>query len=267
MGVAHAHCPPERQDCGLDPSVPRKLSSPGLPDIWCMQYLPKKKPPQLIILNLESKTVPGKEDNEIQAGREEKLEHTSPQRRQDWAKEWQQRRFPPDSWRPHFFHHPLKPQAGTMISKDLFPPSLTHNQKRNQWKLLFFRGSFNVEHIETVAKSHNRVMLQLQKDCESLLRREIKTIWELSLDKAQTGSGLFQTSFFLIRQIWGWESQVTHSCQVHAPVSLLHKSLPHPGALGLPVHGNGNIHKDVYSRCEMEFPSNMLLGLTLKEGQ
>lgn len=72
-----------RQDYGRDPSVPRELSFPGLPDIWCMQYLPKKKPPQLVILNLESKTVPGKEDNEIQAGREEKVEHTSPKRRQD----------------------------------------------------------------------------------------------------------------------------------------------------------------------------------------
>lgn len=108
--------------------------------------------------------------------------------------------------------------------------------------------------------------MQLQKDWESLLRREFKTIWALSLDKAQTGLGLFQTSSFLIRQIWGWESRVTRSCQVHAPMSLQHKSLPHPEALGFPVHGDGNIHKDVNSRCEMEFPSNMLLGLTLKEG-
>lgn len=46
-----------------------------------MQYLPKKKPPQLTILNVESKTVPGKEAKEIQADREEKLVHTSPKRR------------------------------------------------------------------------------------------------------------------------------------------------------------------------------------------
>lgn len=110
-------------------------------------------------------------------------------------------------------------------------------------------------------------MLQLQEDWESLLRREFKTIWELSLDKAQTGPGLFHTSSFLIKQIWGWESRVTHSCQVQAPVSLLGKSSPHPGALDFSVDGGGNIHKDVYSRREMEFPSNMLLGLTLKEGQ
>lgn len=50
-------------------------------------------------------------------------------------------------------------------------------------------------------------------------------------------------------------------------MSLLGKSSPHPGALDFSVDGGGNIHKDVYSRREMEFPSNMLLGLTLKEGQ
>lgn len=75
------------RDCGLDPSVSRKLPSLDLSGIWCLQYLPKKKliinNPQLIILNFTSKTVPGKEANDIQAGREEKLEHTSPKRKED----------------------------------------------------------------------------------------------------------------------------------------------------------------------------------------
>lgn len=77
----------------------------------------------------------------------------------------------------------------------------------------------------------------------------------------------FQTSSFLLRQIWGWESQVTYFCQVHVPVSLLSKSVPPPQTSGSPVHGDEDVHKDVNSGCEMGYHSNMLQGLTVKEEQ
>lgn len=103
---------------------------------------------------------------EIQVGRaKEKSRHTSPKRSQDRVKVPKQKRLPPDSRSPLLPQH-SNHQAGATITKNVFPlPYLTAKDKTME--LMLFWGRFSVA---TVAKSHNRWMLQLQKDWESSLR-------------------------------------------------------------------------------------------------
>lgn len=67
---------------------------------------------------------------------------------------------------PTFLPQHSNHQAGATITKNVFPlPYLTTKDKTME--LMLFWGRFSVA---TVAKSHNRWMLQLQKDWESSLR-------------------------------------------------------------------------------------------------
>ena len=67
---------------------------------------------------------------------------------------------------PMFLPQHSNHQAGATSTKNVFPlPYLTTKDKTME--LMLFWGRFSVA---TVAKSHNRWMLQLQKDWESSLR-------------------------------------------------------------------------------------------------